>query len=342
MKLSISRAPARAAVLAAITARTFVTMTVDAPPTHNGAYLCPLIAAALALPWLLCVRALNRRLDARAVTALSAALLPLVLLDAAVTAGEITGSAGYLALDRVPERLLLLPVCAAALWCVFRHGNTVGYAAMLWARLFPLLLILIVALQAQCLRPEWLRPLLGSGWHAIWEGGVRLAGRILPCSALLLIAEGREDAPERRGTTTSTLLTGALVSALLILLHRMMVPTPIREAGWLKRLDDLLTNGRAPLYLQLPMICAWYAGLLHLLACECFAGATLLQRLLPRLGGRQCALLSVAAVALAAAFLPVIDIAEMLSPWQYIAVAPLTALITFVAAGRKGGAASCA
>ena len=52
--------------------------------------------------------------------------------------------------------------------------------------------------------------------------------------------------------------------------------------------------------------------------------------------------LSVAAVALAAAFLPVIDIAEMLSPWQYIAVAPLTALITFVAAGRKGGAASCA
>ena len=74
MKLSISRAPARAAVLAAITARTFVTMTVDAPPTHNGAYLCPLIAAALALPWLLCVRALNRRMDARAVTALSAAL----------------------------------------------------------------------------------------------------------------------------------------------------------------------------------------------------------------------------------------------------------------------------
>ena len=114
MKLSISRAPARAAVLAAITARTFVTMTVDAPPTHNGAYLCPLIAAALALPWLLCVRALNRRMDARAVTALSAALLPLVLLDAAVTAGEITGSAGYLALDRVPERLLLLPVCADA------------------------------------------------------------------------------------------------------------------------------------------------------------------------------------------------------------------------------------
>ena len=135
---------------------------------------------------------------------------------------------------------------------------------------------------------------------------------------------------------------GALVSALLILLHRMMVPTPIREAGWLKRLDDLLTNGRAPLYLQLPMICAWYAGLLHLLACECFAGATLLQRLLPRLGGRQCALLFVATIALAAAFLPVIDIAEMLSPWQYIAVAPLTALITFVAAGRKGGAASCA
>ena len=341
MRLSIHAAPARAAVLASVAARAFVTMVVDAPTTHNGAYLCPLIAAALSVPWLLCVRALSRTKESL-VSLLSALLLPVTLLDGAVTASEIAGSAGYLALDRVSVRVLMLPVCIAALWCVCRDGDALGYAATLWARLFPALLLLIILLQARCFRPEWLRPLLGSGWHSIFMGGIRLAGRFIPCSALLLLAKEDQEVPERSGASVGTVTVAALIAALLILLHRMMAPTPRRDLGWLYRLDGLLTNGRAPLYLQLPMICAWYAGLLHLLVCECFAGAALLQRLLHGLDGRLCAVMSVATVAVGAGFLPVSAWAEALSTWLYAAIVPVTAVAALMATRRKGGVGACA
>ena len=339
MKLSISPAPARAAVLAAIAARAFVTLAVDSPATHNGAFLCPLIAGLLALPWLLCLRALSDVKGGPAIP-LYALLLAVTLLDGAATAGEIAGSAGYLALDRIPARVLLLPVGLSALWCAWKNGDAMGYAAMLWARLFPALLVLIVALQARCFRPDWLMPALGSGPSAIFAGGIRLAGRLFPCSALLLLAEG--DAKLRTGATAGTLAVAVAIPALLLTLHRMMTPTPLADMGRLYRLDSLLTNGRAPLYLQMPMICAWYAGLLHLLVCECFTAAALVQRLIPRLDGRLCAALAVAAATLGAGFLPVSDAMEAVSPWLYVTVAPVTAIIAFIAARRKGGAVECA
>ncbi len=336
MKLTVSPAPARAAALAAVSARAFVALTVDAPASHNGAFLCPLIAGLLALPWLLCLNALRRTQSLASV--LFALLIPVVLLDGAVTAWEIAGSAGYLALDRVSLRLLLAPVGLAALWCVCRNGDAMGYAATLWARLFPALLLLIVALQARCFRPEWLRPLLGSGMRAIAGGGVRLAGQIIPCTALLALTGGTSDA-RRDGVM---LAVASLVPALLIALHRMMVPTPLSDAGWLIRLDSLLTNGRAPLYLQLPMICAWYAGLFHLMVCECFTGAALLQRLMPRMDGRLCAALAIAATLLAAGFLPVLRLAGAVSPWLYVAVMPVAGILAITASRRKGGAGICA
>ena len=339
MRLSISPASARAAALAAIAARSFVTLTVEAPTTHNGAFLCPLIAGLLALPWLLCLRPVSRAKGAP-VALLYALLLPVTLLDGAVTAGEIAGSAGYLALDRIPVRVLLLPVGLAALWCVCKNGDAMGYAAMLWARLFPALLLLIMALQANRYRPEWLLPLLGSGPSAILAGGVRLAGRIIPCAATLLLAG--DDAKPRPGSTALMLAIAMAIPALLIVLHRMMAPTPLSDMGRLYRLDSLLTNGRAPLYLQMPMICAWYAGLLHLLVCECFAAAALAQRLLPRLDGRLCAVLAVAAVALGAGWLPVSDVIRGASPWLYVVVAPVTAILAATAARRKGGVDACA
>lgn len=339
MKLSISASPARAAALAAIAARTFVTLTIDAPPTHNGAYLCPMIAAALVLPWLLCLRELRRFKTGAPISPLMAMLLPVILLDAAVTAVEISGSAGYLALDRVSTQALLIPVGLAALWSVSKNGDAMGYAAALWARLFPVLLVLIIVLQARRYRPEWLQPLLGSGGRAIVGGGIRLAGRLIPCSAVLLLPEGNED--EHIGTTAVMLVIAVLIASGLILSHRMMTPTPLRERGWLNRLDGLLTNGRAPLYLQLPMICTWYAGLFHLLSCECFTGAALLQYLLPSVDGLLCAVAAVAAVILAAGFLPVFDVIEAASGAMYVVLAPVTALVAIHAA-RKGGISACA
>jgi hypothetical protein len=79
-----------------------------------------------------------------------------------------------------------------------------------------------------------------------------------------------------------------LVAALLLVLRLMMAPAGKYGLPWLSRLDALLTNGRAPLYLQLPMIMAFFVSLFHLLTCECFAASALLQRLIPALNGHLC------------------------------------------------------
>ena len=338
MKIRISPSAARAAGFVAVVAKVFLDNAVTAPSTHNGAWLCPLIALAPLIPWALCAEAL-RRLGRRHCGPLYAMLIAVILLDGAENLSAIAQSAGYLALDRVPVALLALPVCLALLWCLTRSANAVGYAAMLWTRLAPVLLVLVAALQFHRFRPDWLTPILGSGWRAIASGGVRTSGRALPCLALLLVAD---DAEEGKGPGLTVLLViAAALGGLLLLLHLMMTPTPLRPTQWINRLDDLLTNGRAPLYTQLPMISAWYGGLLHLLLCEGFGAAALLQRLFPNLGGRLCAALAVAGLGIVCALRGTAGVADALSPWLYIAVALATAL-TAVASLWKGGRKPCA
>lgn len=340
MKLSISPSAARAASFVAIVARIVLDNAVSAPSTHNGAWLCPLLALVLALPWALCADHLRRHAGRRR-RPLYAVLAAATALDGADNLCAIARSAGYLALDRVPVRILVLPVSLALLWCLMKNGNAIGYAAMLWMRLAPVLLIVVAVMQLHCLCPEWLQPLLGSGWRAIATGSVRTASHILPCAALLLIADGTEEEKRPGIGLTAMLLIAAALGALLLLMHLMMSPTPSRPTQWINRLDNLLTNGRAPLYLQLPMISAWYAGLLHLLLCEGFGCAALLQRLFPALDGRLCAVLAVAGTGAVALFQNTTMLTDALWPWLYCVAALLAALAVLASLG-KGGRKSCA
>ena len=60
MKIRISPSAARAAGFIAVVAKVFLDNAVTAPSTHNGAWLCPLIALAPLIPWALCAEALRR------------------------------------------------------------------------------------------------------------------------------------------------------------------------------------------------------------------------------------------------------------------------------------------
>ena len=331
MKLSIRPRPARFAALAAASARLFLGLVVDAPVTRNGAWLSALLGGLLAAPWVFCVCRYRPRH-----AALLAPLAALALLDAASVLSAVTRSAGYLALDRSPMLALLLPTGAAALWCVWRNGDAVGFGAMLWARIAPALLLVVVLLQGRYFRPCWLCPALGEGWPSILEGGVRSAGWIAASCAVLALP----DEADKRAFPHGIALIASAISALLIALDLMMHPTPLHGGGWLDRLDALLCNGRAPLYLQLPMIALWFAGLMHLLACELFAAAALGQRLLPRLDGRLCALIAVAAaLALSrASALPLLS--SSIAPYSFAATGALTAAV-MLRGERKGGDAPC-
>ena len=89
------------------------------------------------------------------------------------------------------------------------------------------------------------------------------------------------------------------------------------------------------------MISAWYAGLLHLLLCEGFGAAALLQRLFPALDGRLCSALAVASIGAAYALQGTFGASDALSPWLYVVAALITALTALISLG-KGGRRQCA
>ena len=125
------------------------------------------------------------------------------------------------------------------------------------------------------------------------------------------------------------------ISAILIALQLMMAPAPLSSGGWLDRLDALLCNGRAPLYLQLPMIAFWFAGLFHLVLCELFAGAALMQRVFRRLDGKICALIVVAAALMLSRLEALPAWIDAVAPWAYPAAGALTAATMLLKGGRS-------
>lgn len=336
MKLSISRNAAVAAAFVSATTRLFLALAVDMPTTHNGAWLSALLGALLALPLALCLNGL----DGAAIRPGNAPLLALLLLstlaDLSIVFTAVTRSAGYLALTEASPGWLALPVGLAALWCLHKNGDAVGRGAMVWARLFPALLLLVVVLQARHYRLQWLAPVLGNGVSSVALGGVRAAGCAVPAVAVLYVGNGKGGTD---GRCAWTLAASGLIAALLLALRLMLTPTLLSGESWLNRLDDLLTNGRTPLYLQLPMIVLWYAGLMHTLACEGFAAAALLQRLVPKLNGHVCALLAVAAGLLLSQRQFSMG---LLYDGLYIPIALATALAAATGARSVGEVSACA
>ena len=121
MTLAISRRPARAAALAAVAARLFLGLVVDAPTTQNSAWLSALIGGALASPWVFIVSKYRPR------GALFFAPLGLwTLLDSACVLAAVTRSAGYLALDRSASPVLLIPLGLSMLCAYGATGTPSG------------------------------------------------------------------------------------------------------------------------------------------------------------------------------------------------------------------------
>lgn len=338
LKLSISGSAWIPAAFVAATVRIFLDLALDGGAIHNGAWIAALLGALPAIPYLLCLDAVQS--DARAAKPFRLVLLSVTALDAAHMLSLAVHAAGCLTLDYVPAYSLALPLALATLWCVCRNGDAVGYAALLWIRLFPALLLLVVALQLRHYNGRWLLPLLGNGISEIIRGGARASGWFVPATAIYFAVDRSADASGNRFPITG-LCFAPVVASLLLMLRLMMAPTGLNGLTWAARLDTLLTNGRAALYLQLPMILAFFISALHLLACECFAASALLQRLAPALGGRLCAaIVTLACMGLSMSGLTGAAV-ELIAPWLYVAAAAVVALSALLRQRPKGGERPC-
>ena len=296
MKLSLSREAAWAAMLLAIIARVFVGVTLEVP-FHNGAWLAVLLGGALAMPVIIGFERLAGLNGGRQV--ISFVLLILTLLDGGQTARTIALSASYLALDQISLIWLVVPIYVAVIWCMLHGGDAIGYSAQVWIKAFPFLLIVVLAMQFTSLQPAWLLPLLGSNALGIVRESLRIAGWIVIPSGVLTLAEPLSS-PDSPRKTAKTVVYSVLTTVVLVILRQMLIPTQLREYAntHVGRLDTFLTNGREPLYLQLPLIIMWFIGTLHVFCLEGFMAAALLQRLISCLNKYVAVVFSVAMIAI--------------------------------------------
>lgn len=276
MKHVLSRSSASSGAGAAVLARLFYGLTVENPALQNGAWLAALVGLLLALPvlWLM-LRQKNRPKSVMLM------LLFLLLLDVAAAMECTAYSESCLAFAHVATVILMLPLALVALRCAWLGGEALGASARVLLWTMPALALLVVLPLFPYYHPAWIAPLLGEGPAQALRLGVRAAGWIatLAGAAILLCGE-----PPRFFRVCATMTTATLAAVMLMLLRLMMAPSPgVSTLSRAVRIDALLTNGRAPLYLQLPMIVVWFMAMLHLLCFECAACAALLACLLPKL-----------------------------------------------------------
>ena len=352
MKFRISDSAAASLSLLAITARVFGGAAVDMPELHNAGWLAALLGGLLSLPLAWAAGQLRARCPVSPFDALSERCRPLLhaiagllaviaLWDAATVARTIASSASYVALNSLPMFFLLLPQLLICLWCLSLNGDPIGFAAGIWLRILPLMMMIVVLLQFSAFKPSWLTPLLGPGLPDLLDGALRISGWLSMLTGLFLIAERDPEGDDKRFRPVKALALCVAIAAALLLLRGMMTPPLFKgkETSIFFQLDTLLSNGRAPLSLQLPMIILWFIGLLFLLLFDAFLCAAMLQRAIPILGKRICTAATLAGICgLALSGLPSRESALHVSSGLFAAQGALLALTMLALAipGKEG------
>lgn len=289
MRLELSKSAATAALLVSVTARLFYGLSLDAPEAANAVWLAAPLGLALALPavWLSC------KCPRRLRRLLALALFVPLAIDAVNTIEWTAYSESCLAFEHISPALMALPLLLAIARCCWLGMDALGGAARIWSGLFALLMVVVILCQLPCYHPGWLAPWLGNGFNSIMMASVRAAGWIALLSSGAVVA--CNDGLLFRDVLKSVLLATTVATA-LVALRRMMSPAMALESSRAIGIDALLTNGRGPLYLQLPMIVAWFAGMLHLMCFEALAACAMVRRLLSRASEAVCVVIGLGAV----------------------------------------------
>lgn len=297
MKFKINSSAAAALGTLAAIARIFYGVTIDSVTSDRNGFLSVLFGGLLALPLAWIVRrseqkhALLECLPTTARKVISLVLCTVFCVDAAIVSAEIAHSAGYAALERRSRLYLSLPHLLLCFWCLSLNGNAIGSAARLWRKLLAALLLIVIVLERKEYQLGWLFPILGNGFSSLFASALRVAGWLSMIPVLYLFAKPECTKDTKRFSPLRAIALSTVIAATLVLLRQMMTPSQWSEVAQSQsfQLDTLLSNGRAPLSLQLPMFTLWFISMLFSLLSNTLISASMLQQLLPSFNHRLCA-----------------------------------------------------
>lgn len=277
----------------ALTAKVFSGVILDSPTLYNSRWIAALIGGIIALPAALSADRIRQKYAAPPLSGLrpcillpvSAALAVIFAFDAAITAVSIAASASYIAVSNVTTFYLLLPQFALCVWCLSFNGNAIGSAGRLLGQLLLAVIAIAAVFALPKYRPNWLTPLLGPGVSTLAAGALRCAGWYSMLIPIFLLAESDPERKPVRFRAARSLCAATVLSVALLVLHSMLSPALLTgdEATRLSRMDALLSNGRLPLGMQLPMIVLWLVSLFFLLLFDAWLCAAMVQTAAPRL-----------------------------------------------------------
>lgn len=297
MKFKINSSAAAALGTLAAIARIFYGVTIDSVTSDQTGFLSVLLGGLIALPLAWIVRRSERNhafpecLPVIVRKSMSFVLCIVFCIDTAIVSAEIAHSAGYAALERRSRLYLSLPHLLLCFWCLSLNGNAIGSAARLWRKLLAALLLIVVVLERKEYQLGWLFPIMGNGFSSLLTSALRVAGWLSTIPVLYLIAKPECPQDTKRFSPLCALAISTIIASALVLLRQMMTPSQWSEAAQSQsfQLDTLLSNGRAPLSLQLPMFTLWFISMLFSLLNNTLISASMLQQLLPSFGHRLCA-----------------------------------------------------
>ena len=157
---------------------------------YNSAWLCPLIGFIFFLPIGYAIKALSQETCGCAFNApflsekaplgriIASVSFMLLSIDTAQNVLLLSHTANIMALGEVPIWLVSIAFALLAFICAFLGMQAEGRSAMIWLRIMIPLLAVMVIVQFGSYRPEWLTPIFGGGFKAIFSGGLRSAAYI--------------------------------------------------------------------------------------------------------------------------------------------------------------------
>lgn len=346
MNYAPGRSAAGPMILIAIAVRIYWGIAADHSNVPNAAWMCPLIALILFLPFCLAegrMRALGNsspwaNLSARIPKPLKwlaeAAFVLLLIYDCALSMRLMAYSANLLALGEVAIILLLFPLAILLAAAVLIGPDALGSCARLWLRIVPLLLAVVFIVQVQVYNPAWLTPILGGGIANIADGGLYCGG----CIALLFLP-WLTAVPDRcKQSPLIYIAIPAIVAAAMLACTQMLCP-PIEgmELSRIGRIKLILSNGRAALSLQMLLVVLWYGALLQLMSVEAVTAATFLNSMIPKAPRWSLAAgEALLAIIAASSSITAQNYSSMLFGWVYAAIAGILAILMICACLKKG------
>lgn len=314
----ITHYPMCALTLAAITARIFYFIVIDAPETENSGWLAALLGAALSLPSLICAYYLMKKNDSSlengVVSAigkvgyrlLCAALSFALTYETSALFTILTSSGAYATLYNMHKLLLLVPTSLAVIYASIKGGNGIGGAAEVWLRIYLVLYAVIFFLEYETMNVSYIFPVLGPGVNRLFKSALSISMyfSLIPISFLLetgyKVAGRNKISKVKPESILIVFLLCVFVTVLSLLIHSTMYPhlKPFfqsRSSG----MDLMLSNGRSNRTVQLPILIMWFSALAFSCSYMLFCAGRLMNIALSEKGTKCMVLLGLIAMVIA-------------------------------------------